>query len=121
MAVTACANQNARRHLRRCDPVMRAMIDEVGAFTLRPDRDRFGMLVRSIIGQQISVGAARSIRGRLEQLVAPETVSPESLLRFETAELREAGLSFQKATYLRDLAEKVDDGSVRHTVWNSRH
>lgn len=106
-------NQQALRHLRQRDPVMRTIIDEVGPCTLRLERDRFWMLVRSIISQQISVGAARSIRTRLEQLVAPERVTAESLLRFEIDELRNAGLSPQKATYLLDLASKVHAGEVR--------
>ena len=51
--------RRARRHLRAADPVMRGIIDLVGPFTLRPERDRFGILVRSIISQQISTAAAR--------------------------------------------------------------
>lgn len=112
MPFDASTTKRARQHLRKHDPVMRAIIDEVGPFSLRLERDRFAMLVRSIISQQISVGAARSIRKRLEQLVAPDRVTPDSLLRFEIDELRGAGLSPQKATYLHDLASKVHDGSV---------
>ena len=48
---------------------MKAVIDAVGPYTLRFERDRFGMLVRSIISQQISTSAARSIRKRLEDRV----------------------------------------------------
>lgn len=92
---------------------MRSIIREVGPFTLRPERNRFWQLVRSIISQQISVGAARSIHARLEQLLAPDRVSPECLLRFEPAELRTAGLSPQKAAYLLDLAEKTQNGTLR--------
>ncbi|HND53626.1 MAG TPA: hypothetical protein PLV92_14555, partial [Pirellulaceae bacterium] len=68
--------QRACQHLRKSDPVLRAVIDAVGPFTLKFDRDRFGMLVRSIIAQQISGAAARTIRGRVEQLVAPEKIAP---------------------------------------------
>ena len=62
--------RKARRHLRAADPVMREVIDAVGPFTLRLERDRFAMLVRSIISQQISTSAARSIRRRLQELAA---------------------------------------------------
>lgn len=112
MPLTDRIIRSARRHLRNSDPVMCEMIDEVGAFTLRLERNRFWMLVRSIISQQISTGAARSIRNRLEQLVAPDKVTPESLLRFDPDELRSVGLSPQKATYVLDLATKTDDGTV---------
>jgi DNA-3-methyladenine glycosylase II len=103
----------AQRHLRKRDPVMRRLIDAVGPFTLRLDRDRFRMLVRSIISQQISGKAAKSIRERLEGLVAPEKISPHNLAALSVAELRSAGVSPQKAGYLHDLAAKVDSGAVR--------
>lgn len=91
---------------------MRRLIDQVGPFTLRPERDRFVMLVRSIISQQISTGAARSIRLRLEQRLAPEGISPEALIGLGPTALRSVGLSPQKATYVLDLAEKTLDGTV---------
>ena len=91
---------------------MRSIIDVVGPFTLRPERNRFWMLVRSIISQQISLGAARSIRSRLQELVAPAKVTPDSLLRFNAGQLRTAGISPQKARYLLDLAEKAAAGTV---------
>lgn len=112
MALTPQNVRAACRHLRHNDPVMRRMMDDVGSFTLRPDRDRFGMLVRSIISQQISVGAARSIRQRLLQRVAPDRLQPEALLRLNIDQLRSVGLSLQKATYLRDLAARASDGTV---------
>ncbi|MFM7845250.1 MAG: DNA-3-methyladenine glycosylase 2 family protein, partial [Planctomycetota bacterium] len=96
-------------HLRRRDPVLRRVIDEVGAFTLRPEPDRFGMLVRSIISQQISTRAARSIQMRLEERVAPRGVAAEVLLELGPTELRPLGLSPQKVTYVLDLAQKSSD------------
>jgi len=92
---------------------MRAAIDAVGPFALRPQRDRFAMLVRSIISQQISTAAARSIRFRLIQFAGPEGLTPANLARFTADELRLAGLSPQKASYIADLAGKVDSGEVK--------
>lgn len=105
----------AARHFRKADPVIAGVIKLVGPYTLRPQRDRFNMLVRSIISQQISTAAARSIRAKLEALIAPEKVSPEVLSRLSFEQLRSAGLSSQKATYLHDLAAKTADGTVRLT------
>ena len=102
-----------KRHFRRRDPVMARVIDLVGPMTLRPRRDRFGMLVRSIIAQQISTAAARSIRQRLIDLIAPQKLRPEVIAAASIERLRTAGLSPQKASYLHDLAAKVADGSVR--------
>ena len=100
-------------HFRRRDPVIHRVIGQVGPMTLRPQRDRFGMLVRSIIAQQISTAAARSIRQRLIDLVAPKKLSAEVIAGVPIERLRTAGLSPQKASYLHDLAAKVADGSVR--------
>jgi DNA-3-methyladenine glycosylase II len=103
----------ARRHLRRRDPTLRRLIDVVGPFTLKPKRDRFGMLVASIISQQISGKAARSIRQRLVNLIAPEKIAPHTLAARSLDELRSVGVSPQKAAYLHDLAARVDAGTVR--------
>lgn len=101
------------RHLKRVDPVMRRLIVQVGSCSLRLERDGFRMLVRSILSQQISVHAARSIRARVDALVEPDKITPESLSRLSAEELRGAGVSAQKCRYLLDLAQKVRDGEVR--------
>jgi DNA-3-methyladenine glycosylase II len=103
----------ATRHLKRKDPVLRAVIERVGPCKLRPARDRFHTLVRSIIAQQISGSAARTITGRLEELMAPKNVSAEALAKLNPARLRKVGVSPQKAGYLADLADKVLSGAVR--------
>ena len=70
------------------------------------------MLVRSIISQQISVGAARSIRGKLEAIVGDTKFQPKAIADLTDRQLRSAGLSKQKASYLRDLSQKSLDGAV---------
>jgi DNA-3-methyladenine glycosylase II len=104
--------RKARRHLRAADPVMKGIIDAVGPFTLSPDRDRFGILAQSIISQQISGSAARSIRKRLLELAGPDGLTAANLAQFTVDQLRSVGLSPQKASYIADLARKVDDGVV---------
>jgi DNA-3-methyladenine glycosylase II len=104
--------RKARRHLRGADPVMKAVIDAVGPFTLRLERDRFGMLVRSIISQQISTSAARSICMRLQELAGPNGMTAPNLAQFTVEQLRSVGLSPQKASYVADVASKVNDGMV---------
>ena len=99
-------------HFRRADPTLHGVIRQVGPYTLRPHRNRFGMLVRSIISQQISTAAARTIRERLEKLLAPRGLAPEAIANLSFDELRGVGLSRQKATYISDLAHKVADGTV---------
>ncbi len=102
-------------HFRRRDRVLHGVVRRVGPYTLKPSRDRFGMLVRSIISQQISIGAARSIRARLETLVGPAGLRPEPLAALSLDQLRAVGLSPQKASYMHDLAAKAQDGTVKLT------
>ncbi|QDS96536.1 DNA-3-methyladenine glycosylase [Roseimaritima multifibrata] len=99
-------------HLRSADPVMKRIIAEVGPCTLRPQRDRFKMLASSIISQQISTGAARSIKKKLDELLGSAGLTPVHLARFSPEELRTAGVSPQKAKYLLDLADKVNQSEV---------
>lgn len=106
MAISREKLADAVLHLRR-DKVLRRVIDAVGPFQLRLERDRFRMLARSIISQQISTAAARSIRARLEALTAPDGITPASIVRLDEAQLRSVGLSARKASFIRDLAAKV--------------
>lgn len=106
-------------HLREADPMMRGLIDEVGADGLgdprrgRPD-DRYGTLVRSIVGQQLSTIAARAIYTRLTDRYGGRPPTPAEVLADDPDELRvAAGLSHAKVKYLRSLAEHVTDGSLR--------
>jgi DNA-3-methyladenine glycosylase II len=105
-------------HLRAADPVLRAVIDEVGADDLgdrragRPN-DHYGALLRSIVGQQLSTKAARAIFGRLIDRFGGRTPTPAEVLADDPEELRAAaGLSHAKVSFLRSLAEHVLDGSL---------
>lgn len=100
-------------HLRANDRVMAGLIEIVGPPTLKPRRNRFWMLAAAIIGQQLSAAAARTIRSRVEALVAPERPSAANLARLPVAELRAVGLSGAKASYLLDLANQTLAGELR--------
>jgi DNA-3-methyladenine glycosylase II len=109
----------AREHLRAADPVMGALIDELGADGLGDPRrgiapgDYYGALVRSIVGQQLSTKAARAIYTRLTDRYGGRTPTPVEVLEDDPDELRAAaGLSRAKTQFLRSLAEHVIDGSL---------
>ena len=105
--------RSALRHLRSADPVMCDVIRQVGPYTLVLDKNRFGTLVRSIVSQQISTKAARSIRQRLFALTTPGRLTAKKVARLDPDQLRAAGLSAQKSSYVRDLAHKTLNGEVR--------
>lgn len=72
---------------------------------------RFETLLRTIVGQQLSVKAAATIYARVEEAMAHEA-DPSRLLALDGDRLRAAGLSRQKIAYARGLAEAVLDGSL---------
>jgi DNA-3-methyladenine glycosylase II len=80
----------------------------------RPDLDdHYGALVRAIVGQQLSVLAARAIYGRLTARFGERPPTPEEILADDPEELRAAaGLSRAKVGYLRSLAEHVISGEL---------
>jgi DNA-3-methyladenine glycosylase II len=96
---------HAIAHLRVADPVLAAVIDMVGPYEFTPGTHGFRTLVDAIVSQQISVKAATAIMARLE--VALGEATPERVLAIDPEQLRAAGVSGQKARYLRDLAERV--------------
>jgi DNA-3-methyladenine glycosylase II len=76
---------------------------------LRPTlRAPFEMLVQSVVYQQLSGKAAKTILGRLIDLI--RTISPESVLSKTEEELRSVGLSRQKASYIQNIAEAFGSG-----------
>jgi DNA-3-methyladenine glycosylase II len=101
----------AVKHLRGVDPHLKVIIDRIGPCRLEPHPDRFSALVRSIIGQQISTKAARSINLKLTAL-GGDPPRPERLIELGEAELRTVGLSGAKARYILNLAEAVLAGEV---------
>jgi DNA-3-methyladenine glycosylase II len=103
--------------LRDADPVMARLIDEHEALVrrdLRRERpgDAYGALLRSIVGQQLSTKAARTIYGRMLELFGGHAPTPKQLLAADPEAIRAAGLSRPKIAYLRDLAQHVEDGEL---------
>jgi DNA-3-methyladenine glycosylase II len=103
--------------LRASDPVMRRLVDEHGPLDEEERRrgrplEPYGALVRSIVGQQLSTKAARSIYERLTALFDGRTPTPAELLAADPEDVRSVGLSRPKVAYLRSLAEHVESGEL---------
>lgn len=100
------ATDAASRFLAEADPAMGALIDRVGGVEFTPalGSDRFSMLVRGIVGQQLSDAAARRIFARLAEEIG---MRPELLASANDEALLAAGLSHHKSEYVRDLARAV--------------
>ena len=80
---------------------------------LEPTKNPFQSLVRSIIYQQLSGKAAGSILNKFVLLFKPRKFPrPKDVLKLTDAQFKSAGVSVQKASYLRDLSAKFLDGTI---------
>ena len=104
--------RRASAHLRRADPVLARLVRDVGPCRLEIDRrgGPFASLAEAILYQQITGKAAVTIHRRLCALVGRRHPRPQDVQAASDEQLRAVGLSRQKIRYLRDLAEKVQDG-----------
>lgn len=103
------------RQLRRADSRLARVMRRVGRYTLAESqgRDHFTALARAIVHQQVSTHAAATIFGRLSRIAGRGgRLSARRLLALSADELRAAGVSRQKAGYLRDLAEQLTAGQL---------
>jgi DNA-3-methyladenine glycosylase II len=100
------------------DPVMAGLIARIGPMTLerrrrgRPRCDAYGVLVRAIVGQQLSAKAAATIFDRVLALNGGEVPTAPQLLETDEETLRGVGLSGRKVEYVKDLASHVVDGEL---------
>ena len=98
-------------HLREADPVMRTIIDQVGAYQIQFRDPDFETLVKSIVYQQLSGRVAGVIFGRVTD-AAGGRLTPEGILKLRPVRMRTLGLSGQKTAYIRDLARHTRDGRL---------
>jgi len=106
--------QKAVNHLVKQDSFLAAIIASAGPSDITPHKNYYQELVDSIIGQQLSVKAAHSIRTRFYALFGGNKLpEPEEILSKSVEELRSAGLSGAKARYVQDLALHVLEGRLK--------
>jgi len=96
-------------HLKKSDPVLRAIIERVGPFRMEYGEPTFHSLAEAIVYQQLNGKAAVSIFNRFTE-AAGNPLTPGGILKLSAAQMRAVGLSKQKSSYLRDLAEKTQAG-----------
>ncbi len=92
---------------------MKLKIDKKKLRKLEPTKNPFQSLVRSIIFQQLSGKAATSILNKFVLLFKPKKFpTPSDILSLTEVQFKSAGVSTQKAGYLRDLSAKFIDGTI---------
>jgi DNA-3-methyladenine glycosylase II len=101
-------------HLKRCDPILAGIIERIGPYRVEYGEPTFHSLAEAIVYQQLNGKAAVTIFRRFTDL-AGNPVTPEGILKLSEQQMRAAGLSKQKSSYLRDLAAKTRAGIVDFT------
>ncbi|RSK31723.1 DNA-3-methyladenine glycosylase family protein [Hymenobacter metallilatus] len=106
---------DALQHLRAADPVLAALIDRGRPIEPAAHEDLYLALLRAIVGQQISTKAAAAIWRKVQALFPPDGYpEPAALLLLTDEDLRAAGISRQKAGYLRAIAEFAQRDQLDH-------
>ena len=96
--------EKAKEHLCKKDKKLNNIITSAGNVYLETSKDPFVTLFNSILGQQISVAAAESIKKRI---ISKYKITPKSFSNATIDDLRNCGLSRMKIKYLKDLSSKV--------------
>lgn len=97
-------------HLKRSDLKLADAIDKIGKINRAVDADFFSSLVRSIIGQQISTQAQKTIWTRMKDGVGD--ITPENMDKLTEEEIQKFGVSFRKASYIKSAAAKIRSGEL---------
>ncbi len=103
--------RKALTHLKKSDPVMRAIIERVGPYRITYREPTFHSLARAIVYQQLNGKAALTIFNRFTAL-AGDPLTPEGVLKLTPEQMRAVGLSKQKSSYLLDMAERAGRGEL---------
>lgn len=111
--------EEATDYLSARDERLAAVIRQIGHIEREVDEDLFSAVVHQIVGQQISMKALATIWTRLLAAFGDEkklgdnaavVISPEKIYRVAPEELQAVGISFRKASYIKEFAEKVYSG-----------
>jgi DNA-3-methyladenine glycosylase II len=98
-------------HLKKSDPVMRAIMERIGPCRMEFGEPTFHSLAEAIIYQQLNGKAALTIFNRFAAL-AGNPLTPEGILKLTPEQRQSVGLSKQKSSYLLDMAERAHRGDL---------
>ena len=94
------------------DPNLTRIIERIGDYQIKKRNNHFAVLIESIISQQLASAAAEAIFSRFKKLY-PKFPTSSQILDTKDAKLRSVGLSGMKIEYLKDLAQKIEDGKLK--------
>ena len=92
-----------KAYLSNKDKVLKRIIDQYPRQSLKLNKNSFHALINSIIGQQISVAAANSMKNKLFSL--KKNITPKTIKNIKKNDLSKCGLSKQKILYINNIAD----------------
>lgn len=95
-------------YLKNKDKKLAEIIHKIGPIYRPVDTDLFSSVIHHIIGQQISTKAQETIWKRIKN--AYQEISPNIIYDIDITTLQSFGISFRKASYIKDFSEKVLSG-----------
>jgi len=105
-------NQRVLKHFKSADPILHQQMSRYGVASLEIAPNLFLRLCRSVVGQQLSVKAAASIFERFQNLFPKKNITVDSLITLSHECIRSCGMSNVKAKSLRDIATRINEGSL---------
>lgn len=97
-------------YLKKRDKELKKLIEKYGVIEREVETDIFKALVYNIISQQISTKAANTIKARLIEYL--DDITPKVVNDVSSEDLRSVGLSLRKATYIKEIANRVLNGDL---------
>jgi DNA-3-methyladenine glycosylase II len=102
--------QKEIEYLKQKDKKLGVAIDKIGMIKRKITPDPFTALVSSVVGQQISNKAAKTVLDRLYKLLG--NIAPESIVRVDASEIQGCGMSLRKSEYIMGIANAAIVGEV---------
>ena len=111
--------QQSKEFLTHADPKLAKLILEHQQYSISSRGEALETLLRSIVGQQISVQAAASVWGKLEKKIGK--IKSENVILMSFEELKSCGLSKQKVQYIINICNHFINFSIKdHLYWENR-
>ncbi|EJO68816.1 DNA-3-methyladenine glycosylase family protein [Leptospira kirschneri] len=98
--------KKASNWLRKKDPITKKLVDSIGPCKLKTIGTPYQVLIKSVLGQQLSVKVALTFERRLISLAGSKKIpSPEQILKIPNDEMRKIGVSQAKTETIKRIAE----------------
>lgn len=110
--------QQALDYLSKKDKVLQYIIENFGNPIVQKRAEGFSALCHIILEQQVSIASAKACYDKIQRHLGE--ITPKTILNISDSELRNCGVSRQKISYLKDLAQKVSSNELDFATFASK-